>query len=329
MIAKFKKKLNGVAPGLVLFEELKTLQVNLGNRCNQLCKHCHVQAGPNGKKIMSKKVMEKIIDFLQKHRCLCVDITGGCPELNPDFKFFVDSIFELVSVVMVRTNLTVFFEPGLNWLPKWYSEKKVVLIASLPCYTDINVERQRGQDTFRKSVLALKMLNKLGYGVDEKLELDLVYNPEGAFLPPPQIQLEEDYKRELDEKYGVKFNNLFTLTNSPIGRFRQYLKATGELEEYLQLLVGHFNVDAAKNIMCRNLLSIDYRGIVYNCDFNQALDIPIADSTGKAITIEQLDSVLEGEIEIITGEHCYCCTAGAGSSCTGTLVKESSKEQRR
>jgi radical SAM/Cys-rich protein len=321
MITDFNQAITNTKPQLLRFDRLQILQVNLGNRCNQSCTHCHVQASPNGKKIMSKKVMEKITDFLRRHPGLCVDITGGCPELNPDFKFFIDNIYESASPLMVRTNLTVFFEPGLDWIPKWYSKHKIVLTASLPCYTDSNADKQRGQGVFEKSIAALKILNGLGYGVNGWLELNLVYNPGGDFLPGPQEQLEADYKRELSEKYGVKFNNLFTITNAPIGRFKQCLESNGRLEQYLQLLAENFNPDAAENIMCRNLLSVDYSGIVYNCDFNQALNLPVTNNSGKPITIEQLDDVLQGNIEIITDQHCFCCTAGAGSSCIGSLVK--------
>lgn len=321
MITDFKKALESTNLQLLRFDRLQTLQVNLGNRCNQSCTHCHVQAGPNGKRIMSKVVMKKVIDFLRLHSGLCVDITGGCPELNPDFKLFADNICELASQVMVRTNLTVFFEPGLSWVPQCYKKNKVILIASLPCYTDKNVNRQRGQGVFKKSIAALKMLNELGYGIDKQLELNLVYNPNGDFLPGPQAQLEADYKRELGEKYGVTFNNLFTLTNAPVGRFKQYLKANGRLEQYLQLLVKNFNPETAENIMCRRLISIDYKGLSYNCDFNQALNLPIVDSAGQVVSVDQLEEVLRDEIEIITGEHCFCCTAGAGSSCKGSLVK--------
>ena len=319
----FKQMIEDVNPYLLKLNKLQTLQVNLGNRCNQHCRHCHVQAGPNGKKIMPKTVMEKIIVFLRSHPGLCVDITGGCPELNPDFKFFIESIVELTSSVIVRTNLTVFFEPGLSWIPQWYHENKIILIASLPCYTDENVDQQRGQGVFEKSIAAIKLLNNLGYGINEQLQLNLVYNPGADFLPGPQAQLEADYKKELGEKYGVVFNNLFTITNAPIGRFRQYLKANGKLEQYLQLLVENFNHDAARNIMCRNLLSVDYSGIVYNCDFNQVLNLPVTNNSGKLTTVEQLDDVLQENIEIITDKHCFCCTAATGSSCTGSLVKES------
>ncbi|MHC4544464.1 MAG: arsenosugar biosynthesis radical SAM (seleno)protein ArsS [Planctomycetota bacterium] len=321
MITDFKKELERADPQLLRFNRLQTLQVNLGNRCNQSCAHCHIQAGPNGKKIMSKQVMEKVIDFLRSHPGLCVDVTGGCPELNPDFKFFINSIYKLASPIMVRTNLTVFFEPGLERIPQWYSRHKVVLICSLPCYTRENVDKQRGQGVFEKSIAALKMLNGLGFGVDNQLELNLVYNPGGDFLPGAQTQLEADYKRELDGKFGVKFNNLFTITNAPIGRFKRYLEANGRLGEYQRLLMENFNPDAAQNIMCRRLISVDYTGLVYNCDFNQALNLPIIDSSGRAVSIERLGDVLSEDIEIITDDHCFCCTASAGSSCTGSLVK--------
>lgn len=326
MITDFKKKIIEIDPQLLRFDKLQTLQVNLGNQCNQNCVHCHVQAGPNGKKIMPKAVMEDIIDFLRGHAGLCVDITGGCPELNPYFRFFVESVCGLVSGVVVRTNLTVFFEPGLRWVGRWYSENKVVLIASLPCYTEINIDQQRGEGAFAKSIAAIRILNDAGYGVNGQLKLDLVYNPGEGVLPGPQEQLEADYKRELGERYGVKFNNLFTITNAPIGRFRQYLETNGSLERYMQLLVENFNPKAAESIMCRNLLSVDYRGIVYNCDFNQAVNLPVTNDSGKPVTIEELDNVLKEEIEIITDQHCFCCTAGAGSSCTGSLVKQSLKK---
>lgn len=321
MHADFKEALGNVDPRLLSVDELKTLQVNLGNRCNQSCVHCHVQAGPAGRKIMPKEVMQKIIDFLKDRPGLCVDMTGGCPELNPDFRFFLDNIGRHAGRLMVRTNFTVFFEPGVQWAPQWYRDHKVVVIGSLPCYTEENVDRQRGVDVFKKSMKAIKLLNELGYGRNGELELHLVYNPGGEFLPGPQEKLEADYKRELNEKYGVSFNRLFTITNAPIGRFRQYLQANGLFEQYLKLLVDKFNPDAAENIMCRTLVSVDYRGTIYNCDFNQALGLPLIDGKGHAVTIESLDDVLSEGIEIITGEHCFCCTAGAGSSCTGSLVQ--------
>lgn len=321
MATDFKEAIANTDARLLRFNKLRILQVNLGNRCNQSCAHCHVQAGPAGKIIMPKAIMQKIIDFLQKHQGLCVDITGGCPELNPDFKFFIDNANKSASCLMVRTNLTVFLEPGLSWIPRWYRDHKVVVIGSLPCYTEENVDKQRGPDVFRKSISAIRLLNRLGYACNDRLELNLVYNPGADFLPGPQEQLEYDYKRELKEKFGVRFDKLFTITNAPIGRFKQYLEANGRLEHYQRLLVENFNPDAAENIMCRNLLSVDYKGLIYNCDFNQALDLPIIDGTGATVTIERLDDILTEGIEIMTADHCFCCTAGTGSSCTGSLVK--------
>ncbi|HUW19169.1 MAG TPA: arsenosugar biosynthesis radical SAM (seleno)protein ArsS [Sedimentisphaerales bacterium] len=321
MAVDFGEAIAGINPALLRFDALQTLQVNLGNRCNQSCAHCHVQAGPNGKKIMPRQVMQQIIDFLRKRPGLCVDMTGGCPELNPNFRFFVDNVCRLARPLMVRTNLTVLLEPGLDWVSTWYRSHKVVVIGSLPCYTEENVDKQRGPNVFSKSIRAIRMLNELRYGRNNGLELDLVYNPGGDFLPSPQEKLEADYKRELHDRYGISFNKLFTITNAPIGRFKRYLQANGLLEQYLKLLMENFNPDAAGNIMCRNLVSVDYRGILYNCDFNQALGLPIIDAKGSTVTIEQLEHVLSSELEIITGEHCFCCTAGAGSSCTGSLVK--------
>ena len=321
MIPDFRQMVERINPQFLKLNKLRTIQVNLGDMCNQSCEHCHVQAGPAGRKVMSRLVMSKIIDFLGMRRGLIVDITGGCPELNPDFKFFLDNTCEPASALMVRTNLTVLLEPGMDWVPGWYSEHRVILIASLPCYTGENVDRQRGRGVFKKSIAALKMLNELGYGVDDRLELNLVYNPGADFLPGLQDQLQADYRKELSENYGVRFNGLFTITNAPIGRFRQFLEANGKLEQYLQLLTENFNPDAAENIMCRNLVSVDYAGLLYNCDFNQALGLPIIDTAGNSVTIEQLEDVLSDGLEIITGEHCFCCTAGAGSSCTGSLVK--------
>lgn len=309
-----------VGCGLLRMDGLETLQINLGNRCNQTCRHCHVQAGPMGTKIMSRETMEKILKFLDVHGGLVADITGGCPELNPDFAFFVEGLVERCGRVMTRTNLSVFFEDGLDWVPRWYRDKGVVIIASLPCYTKKNVDEQRGAGIFDKSIRAIRMLNELGYGVDDGVELDLVYNPGGEFLPGPQKSLEADYKARLFEEYGVRFNSLFTITNAPIGRFKQYLEANGKLEEYLDLLVRSFNPEAAKGIMCRRLLSVDWRGVIYNCDFNQALDMAIMDSEGRCVTIDSVGGMLGREIEIVTGEHCFCCTAGAGSSCTGSVL---------
>lgn len=322
MFADFRDTLISIDPTLPKFSHLRTLQVNLGNKCNQGCIHCHVQAGPDGTKIMSKPIMERIIGFLQNHPDLNVDITGGCPELNPDFRFFLENACEFAGKLIVRTNLTVLFEPGLDWIGPWYKKRKVTLIASLPCYTRENVNEQRGPEVFEKSIAALQMLNALGYGRGEGLELDLVYNPKGDFLPGPQETLEADYKRLLYERHGIRFDKLFTITNIPIGRFREFLETQGRLRQYMELLFDNFNPDAAENLMCRSLISVDYKGTLYNCDFNQALGLPIRAGQCTRVTIEQLDVLLSEGLDIITGEHCFCCTAGAGSSCTGSLVKK-------
>lgn len=321
MTTNFRNQIEKIDPALLRVGGLKTLQVNLGNICNQRCKHCHVQAGPDGNNIMTVAVMEKILAFLGECPGLCLDMTGGCPELNNNFRFLIENAYGLVDRMMVRTNLTVLFEDGLEWIPKWYRDHKVTVIGSLPCYTQKNVDRQRGEGVFTKSIEAIRLLNRLGYARDEELELDLVYNPGSDFLPASQEQLEADYKKRLHEDHGLVFSRLFTITNAPIGRFRQYLEANGELDQYLELLVNSFNLDVVEDIMCRSLVSIDYRGIAYNCDFNQAIDLPISDSCGNVVTIDALEEALAGSIDIITGSHCFCCTAGVGSSCTGALLK--------
>lgn len=321
MTTNFKNQIEKIDPTLLRLGELKILQVNLGDVCNLQCKHCHVGAGPAGTNIMTVAVMERILAFLGERSGLCLDITGGCPELNENFRFLVESASGLVDRIMVRTNLTVFFEDGLGWIPEWYRDHKVTVIGSLPCYTEENVDTQRGSGVFSKSIEAIRLLNGLGYGRDQGLELNLVYNPGGDFLPASQQGLESDYKRRLYEDHGLVFSRLFTITNAPIGRFRHYLEANGELEKYFELLADSFNPDIVGGIMCRGLVSIDYRGIAYNCDFNQAMNMPIVDSCGNIVTIDTLEEDLAGSIEIITGTHCYCCTAGVGSSCTGALLK--------
>jgi len=318
MIPDFKETVVRMNSRIINFERLLTLQVNLGNRCNQSCKHCHVAAGPAGENVMSREIMEKIILFLRSHKGLILDITGGCPELHPHFHSFLEEVHGLVSRLMVRTNLTILTEPEMSWVPEWYSDHGVVLMASLPCYTEDNVNKQRGDGVFKKSLDALQKLNELGYG--RFLELNLIYNPSSDFLPAPQLQLEEGYRRQLYDHYGISFNRLFALVNAPLGRFKHYLESCGRTEDYFRLLVDNFNPDAAENIMCRTLISVDWRGALYNCDFNQASDLPLRAQDGKLMTIDTITNLLAEGCEIVMGDHCYCCTAGAGSSCTGTLV---------
>lgn len=318
MVTDFRNRVESVDSRFLSFDKLKTLQVNLGNVCNQSCQHCHVGASPAGKRVMRREVMEKIIELLGAHTGITLDITGGCPELHPDFKSFVEECRRFTPRLMVRTNLTVLLEQGKGWIPQWYRDNQVVLVASLPCYTKENVDAQRGQGVFEKSIEALRRLNEVGYGHTQ--ELDLVYNPGGATLPGSQSELEKDYRRELFQNHGLRFHNLFTITNAPIGQFRNHLKATGLLERYTQLLADSFNPGAAASLMCRCLISVDWQGVLYNCDFNQALGLPIRNGTGRILTIDDGPEAFQCGHEITVAEHCYCCTAGAGSSCTGSLV---------
>lgn len=299
---------------------LATLQVNMGNLCNQDCAHCHVGASPRGTRIMPKKVIDDVLALLAREPGIVLDITGGAPELNPRFEDFVRAADPLAKEIIVRSNLTVFFEPGKEDLPRFLAGNGVYLICSLPCYTKENVEGQRGRGVFEKSINALRVLNTLGYGVDGSLRLDLVYNPGGAFLPMNPDDLERDYKRVLKKDYGIVFNRLITITNVPIKRFRKYLYARGEFDDYFTLLMNSFNPGVVKNLMCRTLLSVGHDGRLFDCDFNQALGMELADSDGDAIMVGDIEiHALEGR-RIAVGEHCFACTAGCGSSCQGALA---------
>jgi radical SAM/Cys-rich protein len=318
MVPCFEEKIRKINPDFLCFDKFITLQVNLGNICNQSCEICHLAAGPAGKSIMNEEVMEKIIMLLHHHGGLILDITGGCPELNPYFKSFVEKSCGFVSRLMVRTNLTILTEQDMAWVPEWYSRHQVVLMGSLPCYTEENVDRQRGNGVFKKSIDALRKLNELGYG--SSLELNLIYNPARDSLPGSQKMLEDTYREKLFEDYGIRFNNLFTITNAPLGRFRSYLESSGKTEHYFKMLLDNFNPDTAGNIMCRTLINIDWQGILYNCDFNQAAGLPMRSSDGNIMAIDDLKDAIQKGHEIVRSDHCYCCTAGAGSSCTGVLV---------
>lgn len=319
MTITFKERVNSINSSYARRIELETLQVNMGNMCNQSCLHCHVGASRSGDKVMTKAAVDDIIKFLSGTKGLILDITGGCPELNPHFKYFVTKVRSYVKQIMVRSNLTVLFEPGMETLPEFYKDKQVKLVCSMPCYTKEKVEAQRGKGVFDKSITALKLLNSVGYGQDKGLELDLVYNPGGAFLPGDQAGLEKDYKRELGN-YGVVFKHLITITNAPINRFEQYLKANGNYDEYMKLLVDSFNKEVVPNIMCRNLLSVAWDGKIYDCDFNQARGLALKNSKGEIMAIGDLGAKDLEDKEIIFDNHCYCCTAGAGSSCQGALA---------
>ncbi len=318
MTQSFSDRLKNVNPEFLTFDSLKTLQVNLGNLCNMECVHCHVSASPSGEKKMTRDVAEKIVAFLRQNPGMTLDITGGCPEIHSQFRYLVEATDSLSRCRIVRSNLTVVTEPGMEWLADFYRQHKLVVCGSLPCYSAENVEKQRGSGVFERSIAALKKLNSLGYGTE--LELNLVYNPGGPFLPGPQRDLEAAYRKELFENFDILFTNLYTLTNAPIGRFRDYLEKKGAYETYLNLLADRFNPETAGAIMCRTMVSVDWQGFLYNCDFNQVLGLPIRSRDGRSLTIDDLfEAALTGS-RLELGQHCYCCTAGEGSSCTGSLA---------
>ncbi len=299
------------------------LQLNVGRICNLTCVHCHVNAGPWRKEIMSCETVDRILDWLEQTDIPTVDLTGGAPEMIPDFRHLVDRVraMEPQRKVMDRCNLTILLEPGYEGLAEFLAEHKVEIVASMPCYSAKNVEEQRGNGVFDASIKALQLLNSLGYGSDPELELHLVYNPNGAFLPGDQKELEDDYKRELKRAFGIVFNNLFAITNLPIARFESYLKRQGELENYMQLLIDSFNPATVDGLMCRNTLNIDWEGRVYDCDFNQMLDMSWKDKrSGQPVFVWELDPKLVENRPVMTGAHCFGCTAGAGSSCGGVVV---------
>ncbi len=296
---------------------LSELQINVGYLCNQACEHCHVQAGPNRTEMMSWATMEKILHWAGKH-VKSVDITGGAPELIPNFRKFCDGFLERGISITSRCNITVQYEAGQEDLPQWYAQRKIRLVCSLPCYTEKNVNQQRGKGVFGKSIAGLQALNAMGYGRTQALTLDLVYNPIGPTLPPNQSTLQNDYKTRLQDDFGIDFNNLLTITNLPINRFEHYLNRTGQLHDYQQLLVENFNPATIESLMCRHLLSVDWQGYVYDCDFNQMLGLPLA-ATGR----KQLWEITSNQFKdspIAVAKHCFGCTAGAGSSCGGALT---------
>jgi len=299
--------------------ETTTLQVNVGKLCNQACHHCHVEAGPKRTEIMTREVAERVIELLAASpRVTTLDLTGGAPELNPHFRWLVDEARRLGRHVIDRCNLTVLFEAGQYDLDEFLAAREVEIIASLPCYSERNVDEQRGHGVFEKSIAALRRLNALGYGSGGRLALNLVYNPNGAFLPPAQATLEARYKAELAEHFGIRFDRLFTITNLPIARYADYLDAQGKYDEYMSLLVTHLNPDTVQGLMCRSLVSVGWDGTVYDCDFNQMLEVPLGGAARR--TVFDLETLaLEGQ-GIATGAHCFGCTAGSGSSCGGSLV---------
>jgi radical SAM/Cys-rich protein len=298
--------------------EVTTLQINVGKLCNQACHHCHVEAGPKRTEIMPTKVAERIMALLAATPSIhTVDITGGAPELNANFRSLVGESRRMGKQVIDRCNLTVLFEPGEETLAEFLAANQVEITASLPCYTETNVDQQRGKGAFEKSIRALRLLNAIGYGQNGTgLTLNLVYNPLGASLPPPQDALEADYKKQLRENFAIEFDRLFTITNMPIKRFAEFLFREGKQEAYMALLTNHFNPATVNGLMCRDLVSIGWDGRIYDCDFNQMLDLetPIGKSIWEIKSFAELANK-----RIATDGHCFGCTAGAGSSCGGSL----------
>ncbi len=298
---------------------LEVFQVNVGYMCNQVCQHCHVDAGPDRKEIMTRETMQDCLDALARTDVSLVDLTGGAPEMNPDFRWFVEGIHALGRKTIVRCNLTIIVaNPKYNDLPEFFAKNNVQVVSSMPYYDAKNVDRQRGDGVFEDSVKALHMLNAVGYGIEGSgLTLDLVYNPVGALLPGSQTTLEQQFKKELKKNFNIEFNALISITNVPISRFLEYLLDSGNYAAYMDKLVAAYNPAAAEKVMCRNTISIGWDGGLYDCDFNQMLELPIASSQRhvRDLNAESLD-----DRSIIVNQHCYGCTAGAGSSCGGQLA---------
>jgi radical SAM/Cys-rich protein len=321
-ITKFEHKISGL--NLVPFKPvgIDIFQINLGYMCNMTCEHCHVDAGPTRTEIMTKETMQQCLDAIAKTAVTTIDLTGGAPEMNPDFKWFIEQIRAVNKDVeiIIRSNLTILVSSKTyRTYPAFFKKHKLTVIASLPCYTAENTDKQRGDKAFQRSIEALNVLNELGYGKEDKdFKLHLVYNPGGAFLPGNQLELEADYKRMLKQNFEVEFNSLYTITNLPISRFLDFLLKEEKLDDYMELLLESFNPSAAEGVMCRNTLSVSWDGYLYDCDFNQMLQLQVEKTAPQHIQDFDTRSLLKRNI--ILGQHCYGCTAGAGSSCQGTVA---------
>jgi radical SAM/Cys-rich protein len=302
-------------------KRVETLQVNLGYKCNQTCVHCHVNAGPTRTEMMDRETVSEVIACIKAQGIRTVDVTGGAPELNPHFRTLVLAARNLGVHVIDRCNLTVLEQPGQEDTAQFLAANRVEIVASLPCYLEENVDAQRGKGVFEASIRALRALNALGYGKGGSgLTLNLVYNPQGPSLPPAQDGLEADYHRHLGERYGVAFNRLYVLTNMPIQRFGSMLVSKGQFEEYMALLKGAYRPENLESVMCRTLLSVDWRGYVYDCDFNQMLDLPLSWRGRPRVHLRDLAHADTTDNPIVVKDHCYGCTAGQGSSCGGALA---------
>ena len=314
----FLSKISAAQGGILRCIGLRIVQVNLGARCNQGCRHCHLAAGPDRTESMDWRTMELVRRACVQAHPEFVDLTGGAPELNPNFRRFVDELVEDGHVVQSRTNLTVLLEDGMENLPEFLASRRVRLVASLPCYLEENVRRQRGQEVYRKSIEALRRLNDRGYGSDPDLELSLVYNPVGPFLPPSQTELEAQYRAELESRFSVRFTKLLTITNMPLGRFNADLRDADGEEKYLGLLQDSFNPETVSELMCRHQVSIGWDGTLYDCDFNLAMNLPVDDEAPQHV--ETFDVEVLRNRRIVTRDYCFGCTAGSGSSCGGALA---------
>lgn len=300
------------------------LQLNVGKLCNLTCVHCHVNAGPARKEIITGETVDKVLDWFEKTDIPTLDMTGGTPEMVPDFRRLVKTVrgFDQPRRVMDRLNATIINEPGYEWVPEFLAEQKVVIIASMPCYEPDNVNEQRGDGVFDSSISAFQKLNELGYGRDPELEMNFVYNPNGAFLPPAQAELEADYKREMKEHFDIDFNSLYCITNLPISRFRSYLKHNGGLQEYMDLLKESFNPATVDGLMCRNTISVSWEGDVYDCDFNQMMNLHTQNNGDREpMKLWDVDPAAFEQLPIRTADYCFGCTAGSGSSCGGALAE--------
>jgi radical SAM/Cys-rich protein len=319
--ASFQEKVASLGMFPLLASSVEIFQVNMGKMCNQVCKHCHVDAGPDRKEIMTRDTMQLCLNVLAGSSIRIVDLTGGAPELNPDFRWFVEQIKALGKHIIVRCNLTIILaNKRFHDLPDFFKLHQIEVVSSLPSFTQDRTDKQRGDGVFKDSVKALQMLNSVGYGMaDTGLTLNLVYNPAGAFLPPSQEALEKEYKFELMKKYNISFNNLFAITNMPISRYLDYLLTTGNYDKYMDKLIGAFNPAAVKNVMCRNTISVGWDGYLYDCDFNQMLDLKVTSVNSQHLS--GFDLGLLQNREIILKQHCYGCTAGAGSSCGGAVTE--------
>jgi radical SAM/Cys-rich protein len=317
ILNEFDQKIVECAGRPLHSERISIVQVNVGLVCNQQCVHCHVAASPKRSEQMNWETMEQVLRVARQIDCNLLDVTGGAPEMNPNFKRFVQEARDSAVPVQVRTNLTILLEPGFEGLAQFMADRQIKLVASLPCYLENNVDRQRGEGVYRGSIEAIKMLNVLGYGRDPELSLALVYNPVGPHLPPDQEALERDYRKELNERHGIEFTNLITITNMPIGRFAGDLRRQNKAQAYERLLREAFNPATVEGLMCRHQINVDWDGNMYDCDFNLALKLKV--NHGMPTHIGDFDAKLH-ERRIETGAHCFGCTAGRGSSCGGVLA---------